>query len=197
MVWHDGPDFARLSARAHAEPAEVSHMLAAGLAEADPVAAYAYAALSREGLTPPDAETALRHAAETATDQFLIRVAQALHTLTADDAWAVPIAAVLASNAFWGIRIDAAQALADFTPTPDLIATLGRTAEDEEYLVRYHSANTLLRYAGRGRDLSHYPALFAKLATPREGLPAPEDREKWKAAAAELTRGARTGSGCR
>jgi hypothetical protein len=83
--------------------------------------------------------------------------------LTGDESWAVPIAAVLASPAFWGVRIDAAIALAGFPPTAELIQTLGDAVRDEEYLVRCHSANTLLRYAGRTRRVDAIPGLFAKI----------------------------------
>ncbi|MEO3926198.1 HEAT repeat domain-containing protein [Micromonosporaceae bacterium B7E4] len=60
-----------------------------------------------------------------------------------------------------GNRIDAAIALAGFAPTPGLVDALARAVRERHYLVRYHAANTLLRYAGRRRDVSDHPALFA------------------------------------
>lgn len=168
-------------------PAEVARMLAAGLDAADPLAAQSFAALDAEGLAPPAAESLLRSAAQEATEEFLVRVAQALHVLTGDESWSAPIAAVLTSTAFWGVRIDAARLLADFAPTPALIGALADGVRDEEYLVRYHAANTLLRYARRKRDVADYRTLFDKIATPREGEPTAADRDKWHAAADELT----------
>lgn len=139
-------------------------MLAAGVAAGDDVAALSFAALAEEGLAPEGAEALLRGALPTATGTFLVRVAQALHALTGDESWAAPIASVLTSTAFWGVRIDAALALAEFAPTPQLIEILGQGVCDADYLVRYHCANTLLRYAGRAKkDLYDYPSLFDKI----------------------------------
>jgi hypothetical protein len=163
LVWHEGPDFARLLRLVRREPAEVRRMLAVGLDTADPLAAQSLAALADAGSAPADAEALLRAAVPGATDAFLVRVAQALHVVTGDGSWAGPIAAVLASRAFWGVRIDAAMALAGFAPTVELIGTLGDGVADEEYLVRCHCANTLLRYAGRTRRVDAIPTLFAKI----------------------------------
>jgi HEAT repeat protein len=191
MVWHEGPDFTRLVTLARAAPAEVAEMLTSGLTEADPVAAQAMTALAKEGLAPPTAESVLRAAVPSATETFLVRVAQALHTLTTDESWAEPIAAVLTSNAFWGVRVDAARALADFTPTPTLIETLGTAVQDEEYLVRYHAANTLLRFAGRPKDIAAQADLFDLIKGPHEGEPTETDRAQWTTAATRLTADAR------
>jgi len=67
---------------------------------------------------------------------------------------------VLASTVHWGIRIDAAIRLQAFPPTPALVAAVARGVRDQEYLVRYHCANTLLRWAGRDEDISDDPELF-------------------------------------
>jgi hypothetical protein len=186
-VWHEGPEFTRVVSLASSSPAEVAEMLAEGLNEEDPVAAQSLVALSELNLAPPTAEALLRAAAATATETFLVRVAQALHALTAEESWATPIASVLTSEAFWGVRIDAALALADFAPTAALIVPLGKTVADEEYLVRYHSANTLLRYAGRDKDIGDQADLFNQIASPREGDPTAADRAQWQEAATRLT----------
>jgi len=165
MVWHDGPDFTRLIELAGTAPADVARMLAAGLEAGDPLAAQSIAALAEAGLAPDGAESLLRAAVPDATESLLVRVAQALHVLTGDESWAIPIATVLASDAFWGVRIDAAIALAAFTPTADLVASLGRAVRDDEYLVRYHAANTLLRYAGHTDDIADHPDLFDKITS--------------------------------
>lgn len=188
LVWHDGADFTRLLDLGRTEPGEVARMLAAGLDADDPLAAQSLGALHDEGLAPAGAEALLRAAAARATETFLVQVAQALHALTGDESWATPIAAVLVSDAFWGVRIDAAIALTGFTATPDLIEALADGVRDEEYLVRYHSANTLLRYAGRKKDLWDYRSLFDRIATPAEGDPTDTDRAKWAEAALRLVR---------
>jgi HEAT repeat protein len=149
LVWHDGPDFRRLRKLAKAAPADVARMLAAGVAESDPVAAVAIAVLAEKGMTPEGAEALLRDAAPAATGIFLVRLAQAMFVLTGEQSWAEPIAAVLTSDAFWGVRIDAAMALADFVPAPKLVEALNEAVRDPEYLVQYHAENTLRTYTTR------------------------------------------------
>ena len=195
LVWHDGPDFRRLSKRARSAPDDVARMLAAGLDADDPLAAQSICALNDNGLAPAGTEALLRGAVSRATGTFLVQVAQALHALTGDESWATPIAAVLVSDAFWGVRIDAATALTGFAPTPELVETLARGVRDEEYLVRYHCANTLLRYAGRKKDLWDYRSLFDLVATPAEGEPTDADRAKWAEATNRLVRSVNGGAG--
>jgi hypothetical protein len=150
LVWHDGPDFDRLLKLARSAPAEVARMLAAGLAEADPVAALSFIALADEGLAPDGAAESLRAAAPAATDTFLVRLAQAMLVLTGEQSWGERVASVLASDAFWGVRIDAAMALAHFAPTPELVEILTEATGDTDDLVSYHAKNTLRRYRKKG-----------------------------------------------
>ena len=187
LVWHEGADFTRLLELAATDPSTVARMVAAGLADGDPLAAQSIAALAEEGLASPDAEALLRAAAPAATERFLVRVAQTLHVVTGEEAWADQVASVLASDAFWGVRIDAAIALTGFVPTTRLIETLGQAVRDEEYLVRYHAANTLRRYAGRTRMIDDVPTLFTKIASPADGDATPADRANWQEAADQLT----------
>ena len=55
-------------------------------------------------------------------------------------------------------------ALGHYQPTVELIAALMRAMQDEEYLVRYHAANSLLRYGGSTTDISDDSELFAQIA---------------------------------
>jgi hypothetical protein len=92
----------------------------------------------------------------------------------------------------------AAIALARFAPTPDLATALGRAVCDEQYLVRFHAANTLLRYARprRPADVCEHRKLFDLIADPRDEAPAARDeRARWQRAAEELcARALRRGS---
>jgi HEAT repeat protein len=190
LVWHDGPDFTGLIARCRANPAGVWATLQIGLAASDPLAAQSVTALAREGLTPAEAEAALRHALPAAEGAFRVRIAQALGVITDRQEWAEEILPVLAGAGPWGPRIDAATVLAEFTPTPQLVEALAAAVQDEEYLVRYHAADTLLIYSGRVGDVSRYPALFRKIMSPRDDVPDAGDRERWREAARELQRAA-------
>ncbi|RZU76363.1 hypothetical protein EV384_5011 [Micromonospora kangleipakensis] len=201
LVWHDGPEFSRLLRAARADPVMVERMLTAGLDDRDVVAAESLAVLGEAGFAPVRARELLRAAVPTASNTFLVSVATALHRLTAEESWAAAIVAVLGAR-HWTDRMDAAIALARFAPTADLVHALGRAVCDSEYLVRYHAANTLLRYAQPPDDpevdppVSVYrePGLFELIATPRaeprrrwrRRRDSPGDRARWQAAADEL-----------
>lgn len=176
LVWHDGPDFALMLAAA---PETVGHMLRAGLADGDPLAASGFAELATAGTAPPDAIGLLRTAATTANGELLIRIAQALFALTCDPSWAEPIVRVLQDGESEYVRLDAAMALAGFPRTDALVAAVAEGVRDNAYLVRYHSANTLLRYNGDSDDISTQEALFTLVASN-----SPDD---WEAAAARLS----------
>lgn len=187
LVWHEGPEFDGLLARARTAPVEVARMLTVGLAAGDDVAAFSFGVLAAEGLAPPGTEALLRGVLPVARESFLVRVAQALHVVTGDVAWADVVVAVLESDAFWGVRIDAAFALRRFPPTTELIEALGRAVCDHEFLVRCHAANTLRWFAGRTRYIEDVPTLFAKIASPARGKVTDADRARWQEAADRLT----------
>ena len=180
LVWHDGADFGELLRRAGAGEAEarrVGEMLALGLRELDPLAARSIGVLAGDdGVAVAGAETLLRDAfvvaAET-PDKFLIAVAQALRTVTGDEAWVASIIRVLAEGSHWGTRIDAALALRDVDPSAEVVDALTRAVTDPEYLVRYHAAETMLRHAYRTNvEISNRPALFAKICNKTGSGPA-------------------------
>ncbi|SCL33133.1 hypothetical protein GA0070624_4663 [Micromonospora rhizosphaerae] len=202
LVWHDGPEFSRLLRVARDDPGMVRRMLAAGLEDGDPVAAESVAVLAEAGLEPRGASHLLRAAVPTASGSFLVELAVTLHRLSGDDRWAEPIVSVLGEARHWGTRMDAAIALDRFPPTVTLIGALGGAVRDREYLVRYHAANTLLRYArtdddpgrpGRRVRVEQEPRLFALIATSRDAVlgrswrrRAPSEESRWREAADEL-----------
>ncbi len=67
---------------------------------------------------------------------------------------------VLHRAAAWSDRLDAAIGLGHLTPTVELIAALMQGMQDPEYLVRYHCANSLLRYGGATGDISQETEWF-------------------------------------
>jgi hypothetical protein len=178
LVWHDGPNFAAMLSAARRDRALVARMLQAGLAAEDPVAARGLAELAEAGLAPRDAADVLRRHEGAASGVFLIRVAEALHVLTGDASWAARIAGVLRGDDSELVRLDAAIALAGFPPVAVAVAALTAAVNDPAYLVRYHAATTLVRYAGGPGDFADGPGLFAKITSDDPGL--------WHAAAAEL-----------
>lgn len=163
LVWHDGPDFAEFRERFAADPEKATRMLRAGIAEGDALAAQTPRELT---LTEPQRigfVAMLREALPTTNAGVRLEAGASLFALTGDPTWSAPVVEVLGSTVHWGIRIDAAIRLTAFPPTTDLIAAVAEGVRDPEYLVRYHSANTLLRWAGRTEEISDDRELFRLL----------------------------------
>lgn len=179
MVWHDGPDFYEFRSRFDADPELATRMLAAGLAEGDQLAAQTPRELT---LTDEQRATFVRLLTEClpgADGGVRLEAGASLFALTGDPSWSQPIADVLASTLFWSVRIDAAMRLKAFPPTTALVAVLRDGVRDPEYLVRYHCANTLLRWAGRTEEVSDDDELFGLIVD--DAGP-----EKWARAAERL-----------
>ncbi len=168
MVWHDGPDFSALRDRWRDDEAGVAALLLEGLAESDPLAAESIGELPAP--VPDSFRKALTAAAPEASGDFAIRAASALHVITGDEAWSKPIVDVLLGGDFWSVRLNAAIALGRFSPTVDLIAAAMLGVQADDYLVRYHSANTLLRWAELPADISAHEdfALITDDASPAD-----------------------------
>jgi hypothetical protein len=164
MVWHDGPDFDEIARRYAADPVGVLALLGLGIAESDSVAASACRELDPAPDQVPAIVALLEEALPATYGSTRTEVAASLHALggSADDMGA-EIARVLRSPDHWGVRLDAARRLAAFPPTPDLVAAVADGVRDEDYLVRFHSANTLLHWAGITGDISDDDELFGLL----------------------------------
>ena len=179
MVWHDGPDFSAFQQRVRDDITTVERVLLEGLASDDPLAAQAVAQSQLGDDVNQRLLPVLTAALERTNGTFRVSVAQALIHITHDESFAAAIADVLAGTGFWSNRIDAAMALSHVTPTLELVAALMRGAHDPDYLVRYHSANSLLRYAGDSRDISELADEFDQLTA--ENAP-----DQWALVAAGL-----------
>jgi hypothetical protein len=153
MVWHDGPEFSGLREAWRTEPEALLELLFAGMAEGDGLAAQSLAELE----PAPTGETLARVVAmleqhlDPGSPGARVQIGMALYRLTGDVKWATPLGEVVAGRALhWGDQIDAAMALRRVTPTPELKEALLHGVVDHEYLVRYHSSNTLRAWAGLG-----------------------------------------------
>jgi hypothetical protein len=163
MVWHDGPMFDEIARVYRDDPELVLRMLRAGLSEGDDVAAQAARNLEPTEEQLPAIVALLEAALPTAGGGARSEIATSLHALGGPGELAQHVVDVLLGPDHWSVRIDAAMQLAHFAPTPDLVAAAAAGVSDPEYLVRYHSANTLLRWAGRDGVISDDPELFALL----------------------------------
>jgi hypothetical protein len=175
MVWHDGPDFVAFLERVNADPSGVRKLLLEGLAEGDALAAQAIGEAGMVDLAGELVDT-IDHSAGT----LRVRIAEALTALSGLQEWSGRIADVLLHGATWGDRLDAAMALAHYLPTPALIDALAHGVQDPEYLVRYHSSNSLLTYAGRAADVAADDTLFTLITDDT-------NRSQWARAAAQLS----------
>ena len=168
MVWHDGPYFGTIADKHQEDPALVVRELLAGIAEGDSVAAQACRELGELSEAQRSELVALLEKAMPATyGDTRAELATTLHALgssslsTAD--LAKEVCDVLLGVDHWGVRLNAAMRLTSFEPTPRLVEAAAAGVRDGDYLVRFHSANTLLRWAGRDEDISEVDDLFGLL----------------------------------
>ena len=163
MVWHDGPDFAEFRRIFDEDPELALRMLVAGIGEGDALAAQTPRELP---LTEPQRQQfvdVLTRALPSSDAALRVEAGTTLYALTGSPEWSAALVEVLSAPLFWSLRIDAAIRLAVFPPTPELVGAVANGVRDPEYLVRYHSANTLLRWAGRTDDISDDNELFTLL----------------------------------
>jgi hypothetical protein len=185
MVWHDGPDFAALRDQWRTEPELVERMLLEGLATSDDLAPQAIGELHDiAGDAAARFEAALRERLPGSSGSQRVRIAESLRAYTATDEWDQHVADSLAEPSFWSERIQAAMALRRAKPTPELIAVLEQGVQDEEYLVRYHSANSLLSFSGADDEIEDHDELFGDLVSDAEP-------ERWANVAHRLAEQAR------
>lgn len=175
MVWHDGPDFAVFMEHVNADPTGVRKLLLEGISEGDALAAQA---IGEAGMV--DLAVELVDVIDHSAGTFRVRLAESLTALSGLQEWSGRISDVLLHGATWGDRMDAAMALARYLPTPALIDALAHGVQDPDYLVRYHSSNTLLIYAGRAADVAADATLFDLITD--DAHPA-----HWAQAAAQLS----------
>ena len=194
-VLHDGPDFLSLPSRLQEQREYVTRMLELGLSEGDPVAAQAVSYLARDGVDVSALSGRLREALPQARGTFRVRVAQALFALTDDQDLAEPICEVLTGGDHWSEKMDAAIALNAFAPAIKVVQALVHGVQDDQYLVRRNSAQTLLTLAGRHTTIEKVPHLWAMIrrggsgrASDLWGMMIRRDRRAWQRAATELAR---------
>ena len=164
MVWHDGPDFAEFADRFAQDPVLATEMLAAGIAEGDALAAQTPRELSLTDEQRAGFVRMLTAAMPGAGAGVRVEGGATLFALTGDPG--------VVGAARRGAGAPASSGACASTPPsgsrpsrrrPTLVAALAEGVRDPEYLVRYHSANTLLRWAGRTEEISDDDELFGLL----------------------------------
>jgi hypothetical protein len=182
MVWHDGPEFSGLRDAWREEPEALLEQLFAGMEEDDPLASQSLAELepAPTGEMLQKVIAMLEAHLPTSHPATRVQIGMALVRLTGDEKWARAVAQVLDGGAsFWSDQIDAAMALRHIEPTPELRIALLHGVVDPEYLVRYHSANTLRHWNGLDGSVESDEAMFGDLTKD-------DDREAWQRVADRL-----------
>lgn len=181
MVWHDGPEFSGLREEWKRDPEALLELLFEGMAENDALASQSFSELE----PAPTGELAIRvikklteHLA-TSSPSAVVQISRTLFRLSGSPVTVEPIIGVLDSSVHWANRIDAAIALRDFPPSEAGKACLLRNVQTEDYLVRYHSASTLLAWAGVDTKIDDDDELFSLLVTD-------ENPKAWAKVAAAL-----------
>ena len=180
LVWHEGADFATIRRRYRREPNEVAEQLTAGLAIGDHVAAQAMGEIGDARFVPE-----LQRAFETESGEVRVSAALAYLRITGDQSASSVVSTVLAGDGSEFVRSTAARALRNFSATSALIDAAAAGARDAHYLVRFHSADTLLAFAGKHPDVSANRPLFSRLAS--DAAPG-----SWASASDELANAARS-----
>ena len=183
MVWHDGPEFSGLREAWRTEPEALLDQLFAGMAEGDALAAQALSELEPAPTGEMrDRVIAMLEKHVVASPPYAqVQLGLTLYKLTGDAKWTKPIVEVLDGAVHWSSRIDAAIALRQVQPAPELKKALLTAAQSNDYLVRYHSATTLRRWAGVSTDLENDDILFSQLVRD-------DDPAAWKQVAIALDR---------
>jgi len=179
VAWHDGLSVERVLPRWSADPSSAERMLVLGLQRRDPIAASAVEYLVRAGLPMDGFDERLRQALEQSSGGFRVKASEALYAKTADSRLADPVCDVLEGSRYEHERAEAARALWGFGLSPRVLDALSKGVQDDDYLVRRHSAQSLLILAGRSTTIEKQPDLWRLIRIDH-------DKRAWRQAAADL-----------
>ncbi len=178
--------------KAHREDPElVEAMLIEGVAVTAAMAAESIGRLIAAGRKVPEALEHLKAYENPPSASFTLKQAETLFQVTGDPVHRSTMLDVLVGRNHWVFGIDAAMAVGKLEPSLEANDALEISAASEDYLVRYHSADALLKYAGAIADAAQHP-FFKKLASPGiKDKPTKKDRAGWHEVAVKLAAKAR------
>ncbi len=204
MEWHDGPSLQEIdSAMASLGPeerAEASHIVAERIRNGyDPYLGRAAELLGTEECRKALDEALAARPGVSGTGN----IARNILTMGRSDDAVAALRSIVANQSLgWSDRIDALvnlkialdasggdRPIGDFI-TPEFESVIFEAVTDEEYLVRYHAAEALLKAAGHKRELPAHKALFGYICGKHavDGSPDNKDREGFRRAAEMLRR---------
>jgi len=184
MVWHDGVDWSLVDQAYREDPELMEAMLIEGVEAEAAIAAASIGRLLAAGREVPQALERLQAYNNSPSAPFALRRAETLFNVTGDPAHRTTMLGVLTGAHHWSVRIEAAMAIGNLKPSLEAIVALQSSAASEDRVLRFHSADALLKYPGAGTET---PQLFRKLASPGiKGEPTSIDRAGWREVAAKL-----------
>jgi hypothetical protein len=168
-IWHDGLAVEAVTSLSGDGRSHAVRMLIFGVQSGDGHAATALAAMG-ETSALPDLQTALPFASE----DNKVSIAQAINKLSSEEnpsPMAKELISVLqAEDLHWGPKINAAMGLKDYADKESEEALLKAVEGQDNYLVKYHSSQSLLaRWAVEPSSISSHPAIFNLIREAREG----------------------------
>jgi hypothetical protein len=204
MEWHDGPSLhevdGAMASLGPEERAEASRIVADRIRNGyDP-----YLGRAAELLGTVECRKALDDTLGSQSNSYdAANIARNLLSLGKSSEAITVLQGIIENRALhWSNRIDAlvnlkialdasggGRPIADFI-NPEFEAAIFEAVTDDEYLVRYHAAEALLRAAGDKKELSSHKDLFGSICGKHavEGSPDSADREGFRSAADMLRR---------
>ena len=192
MEWHDGPSLYEVDQAIAGVPAELKAEASRIVAERIRKSYDPYLGRAAELLGTEECRAALDRALASAPHPGTASNAARNLLAMGRSAEAVEALRAIVTNAglHWGDRIDALVnlkialgAAGDRRPvsefiTPEMEAAIFEAVEDDDYLVRYHAADSLLKAAGEKKELSDHKELFAYICGKYPGNEKPGDEER-------------------
>jgi HEAT repeat protein len=182
LVWHDGIDPGRFGSLPPEARQRVLALLPAGIGAGDWLAAVGVRMLGAVDLVPLLEETLAQ-----AGGRLAVEAARAVIALGGDRERAT--AAVLRArfDPAWSERMAVVIGMRHIGGDEMVAALLEQVAEDSDYLVRYHAAESLLHLGSvEPTSISEHREIFDELSADSDGDGAAEARERHRKAAAAL-----------
>ncbi|MBD3407436.1 MAG: hypothetical protein GF411_15065 [Candidatus Lokiarchaeota archaeon] len=154
MMWHDGIDPTAAARLTGEERAKAEDMLIESLKEGSHYAARGLGEMKSQKAIP-----ILKEILSKSQRHLKIETAAALNQIENTTKYVKYITEILTSNAHWSTKIVAAMRLKRYK-TQEAIDALFQGMLDHDYLVRNHSAESLLHIHGFPASISEYKEIF-------------------------------------
>jgi hypothetical protein len=156
-MWHDGIDSTASKRLSGEERVKGEEMLIESMKEGS-----YWAPMGLREMGSKKAIPIMKEILDQTHSRLMIEIAHALNVLEKTTEYLPYIIRVLKDAGFWSSRMDAARMLKNYN-TPEVIEGLYASVQDEDYLVRNHSSESLLHIHGLPASISEYKEIFAEI----------------------------------